>query len=173
MSTSLPTLIGLGRLVDFIIRDNDGQRLRATPRGERWLAWKADTRDLVVLLPGGGRGSHPNRSDAKRHYTFHGAEPQRSRHMKWPASSGGRRTLGRIEAVTYTADGIRSPSKGSHHWVHQFGDHGERGHGPARSQKADQYSYLFCPLLEIDEAGNLFVVRCRSNRYLVRNWIIG
>jgi hypothetical protein len=39
MSATLLSMIGLGGLVDFIIRDALGQRLRVTPTGERWLGW--------------------------------------------------------------------------------------------------------------------------------------
>ena len=31
MTAKIPTVIGLGRLVDFIIRDAQGKRLRVTP----------------------------------------------------------------------------------------------------------------------------------------------
>jgi hypothetical protein len=93
--------------------------------------------------------------------------------MDWPASNGNRRVLGLIESVTYTAGSVHSSSKGSHHWIHQFGDSGERGHGPASSQQETQFDDSLFPQLEIDSAGNLFVARRSGNRYLVREWIIG
>ena len=35
---NIPTMIGLGRLVDMVIRDAKGQRQRVTPSSELWLA---------------------------------------------------------------------------------------------------------------------------------------
>ncbi len=173
MTATLLTTIGLGHLVDLIVRDAQGQRLRLTPHGERWLAWKPDTHDLVILRPGRGVGTVAKRGDARCHRTFHGAAPKQARPMEWPAPRGNLRALGLIESVTYTAGGIRSPSKKSHHWIHQFGDRGERGHGPATAQETSQFDDRLFPRLDVDPMGNLFVVRRNGNRYLVRDWIIG
>ena len=166
-------MIGLGRLVDLIIRDANGQRQRVTPSSELWLAWKSDTRDLVMLRPGRGKGSRSKRDAARRHQKFHGAEPEQARPMEWPVPHGGVRTLGFIEAVTYSATGIRSPSKGSHHWIHQFGDRGERGHDSTRTKAPSPYSERFMPRLDVDSAGSLFVIRLAGNQFTVRDWIIG
>gem|GEM_PF-1401952 len=173
MTATLPTTIGLGRLVDFIIRDAHGQRLQVTPHGEQWLAWKPDTRDLVVLRPGRGKGVVAKQRDARRHHQFHGAVPEQARAMDWPASRGAVRVLGLVESVTYVATGIRSPSKGPHLWIHQFGDRGEHGHGTARMQGSSAHAERFMPQLSVDAAGNLFVVRRFGNRFAVRDWIIG
>lgn len=173
VSAAVPTVIGLGRLVDLIIRDAQGQRLRITPHDEQWLAWKSDTRDLVVLRPGRGVGTAAKRSDAQRHLTFHGAAPEEARPMEWPAPRGAVRSLGLIESVTYTATGIRSPSKGPHRWIHQFGDRGERGHGPTQAQAPSTYAERYMPRLDVDQAGHLYVIRRASNRFTVRDWILG
>lgn len=92
--------------------------------------------------------------------------------MEWPATRGAVNTLGLIEAVTYSATGIQSPSKGSHHWIHHFGDRGECGHGPTSAQAAS-YAERFMPSMNVDAAGNLFVVRRTSNHFTVKDWIIG
>lgn len=173
VTATLPTTIGLGRLVDLIIRDAHGQRLRVTPHGEQWLAWKPDTRDLVVLRPGRGVGTVAKRHDARRHQQFHGAMPEQARVMEWPAARGAVRTLGLIESATYVATGIRSPSKGPHHWIHQFGDRGERGHRAARAKASSPYAERFMPRLDVDASGNLIVVRLAKNQFMVRDWIIG
>lgn len=173
MTSPLPTMIGLGRLVDFIIRDAQGRRLRVTPTGERWLAWKHDTQDLVVLRPGRGMRSTPPSRDARRHRLFHGVDPQSMRPMEWPTATGQQRALGLIEAVTYSAMGIRSPSKGAHHWIHHFGDRGEHGHGSARNLRKSRYADWNFPRLDVDEAGNFIVVRRSPNRYTVQDWIVG
>jgi hypothetical protein len=169
---NIPTMIGLGRLVDMVIRDAQGQRQRVTPDGELWLAWKSDSRDLVILRPGQSNGAAATRSASRRHKAFHGATPTQSRSMEWPAQNGKFRSLGLIESVTYTASKIRSPSKGPHHWVHHFGDRGDCGHGPTSAQ-ATSYAERFMPSLIVDTAGNLFVVRRTGNHFTVKDWIIG
>jgi hypothetical protein len=165
-------MIGLGRLVDFIIRDAQGRRLRVTPTDERWLAWRADTRDLLVLKPGRAVDCALHPHAALRHRVFHGADPQSVREMDWPTSRGNRRELGLIESVTYTAVGIHSPSKGSHLWIHHFGDGGERQHGPIEPGRSMRRDQKLLPFLESDRFGSLFVVRQRSNKYFVNEWII-
>ena len=170
---NLPTMIGLGRLVDLVIRDAQGQRQRVTTSSELWLAWKSDTRDLVILRPGHGDGVATTRSAAQRHKTFHDAAPTQARSMEWPAPNGKLRSLGLIESVTYTATGIHSPSKGTHRWIHQFGDRGERGHGLSRALATSNYAKRLMPSLDVDEAGNLFLVRRYGNRFVVRDWIVG
>lgn len=172
MTVTLPTTIGLGRLVDLVIRDAQGQRLRLKPHCEQWLAWKPDTRDLVVLRPGRGEGVAAKMHDARRHHRFHGADPEQARPMEWPAARGAVHTLGLIESVTYVATGIRSPSKGRHHWIHQFGDDGSLGHGPIyRRHRHRTYPDRFLPVLTADEGGSLFIVRRPGNVFTVRDWI--
>lgn len=173
VTATLPTTIGLGRLVDLIIRDAHAQRLRVTPPGEQWLAWKPDTRDLVVLRPGHGVGTVTTRRNARRHQQFHGAIPEQARVMEWPAAGGAVRTLGLIESATYVSTGIHSPSKGSYHWIHQFGDRGKRGHGLANANESNPYAQRLYPRLDVDGGGNLFITRLPGNRYVVQDWIIG
>jgi hypothetical protein len=173
MTAKIPTVIGLGRLVDFIIRDTQGQRLRVTPADDRWLAWKPDSRDLVVLRPGEGQETHTERSAAVRHEKFHGASPKLIRVMELPVLRGKIKILGLIESVTYCADGIHSPMKKSHYWVHQFGDRGEHGHGTAQLHVPSHYQERCMPRLDVDEVGNLIIVRQSGNHFTVRDWIIG
>jgi hypothetical protein len=173
MSKNIPTVVGLGRLVEFVIRDPHGQRLRVTPTDERWLAWKPDTRDLVVLRPGRGQQLSIDSRAAKRHAQFHGAAPQKARRMELPTPQGKLKTLGLIESVTYSADEIHSPLKKSHHWVHQFGDRGERGHGSLTATQVNSFPARLFPELVVDTAGNYVVCRRTGNRYAVRDWIIG
>ena len=170
---NIPTMIGLGRLVDLVIRDAQGQRKRVTPNNELWLAWKSDSRDLVILRPGHGNGAAAKRSESRRHKMFHGAEPTQTRSMEWPTPSGKMQSLGLIESVTYSATGIRSPSKGQHHWVHHFGDRGEHGHGTTRPQALSPYPERCMPRLDVDEAGHLYVIRRAGNHFTARDWIIG
>ena len=173
VKTNLPTMIGLGRLVDLVIRDAQGQRQRVTPNNELWLAWKSDTRDLVILRPGHGNGAVAKRGASQRHKIFHGAAPTQARSMEWPAPNGKIQSLGLVESVTYTATGIRSPSKGPHHWVHHFGDRGEHGHGTAKPHAVSHYPERSMPRLDVDQAGHWYVIRRAGNHFTVRDWIIG
>ena len=142
---NIPTMIGLGRLVDMVIRDAQGQRKRVTPNNELWLAWKSDTRDLVILRPGHGNGVAAKHRASQRHKTFHGAAPTQARSMEWPAPNGKIQSLGLVESVTYSATGIRSPSKGQHHWVHHFGDRGEHGQGSMGVKAPNPYNERHLP----------------------------
>ena len=173
MKRNIPTMIGLGRLVDMVIRDAQGQRKRVTPNNELWLAWKSDTRDLVILRPGHGSDVVAKHRASQRHKAFHGAAPTQARSMEWPAPNGKIQSLGLVESVTYTATGIRSPSKGPHHWVHHFGDRGEHGHGTAKPHAVSHYPERSMPRLDVDQAGHLYIIRRTGNRFTVRDWIIG
>lgn len=166
-------MVGLGRLVDLVIRDAQGQRQRVTPHDELWLAWKSDMRDLVILRPGHGDGAVAARGASQRHKTFHGAAPKQARSMEWPTPNGKIRSLGLIESVTYSATAIHSPRKGPHHWIHQFGDRGKRGHSLTRANALSPYAERFMPRLDVDISGNLFVARLSGNQFTVRDWIIG
>ena len=74
---------------------------------------------------------------------------------------------------SYTASDIHSPSKGSHHWIHQFGDRGKRGHELANANESNPYAQRLYPRLDVDGGGNLFIIRLPGNRYVVQDWIIG
>lgn len=172
-STALPTVVGLGRLVDLTLRHANGQRQRLVPTPMCWLAWCNRARDLVVLRPGRGRstmGDDP--VAARRHRIFHGAAPASARVMDLPTPRGRLQTIGLIEAITYCADAIDSPSKRAFHWHHRFGDRGEHGHGPVRADGA-AYPDRRLPTLTVDAAGAWFIMRQPGNRYHVREWIIG
>jgi hypothetical protein len=171
--TTQQITIGLGRLIDFIIRDNLDRRFRVTPQGERWLAWKPDTRDLVVLRAGYGDCGVAKHSTIQQHSAFHGIMPKKMRLMVWPALGRSVHALGLIESLTYTAADIRSPSKGKHWWTHQFGDRGERGHGLFSHLDSRTFPVKFFPRLDFDSAGNMMIVRRPQNGYLVKDWIIG
>lgn len=175
-------VLGLGRLVDLIVRNEKGIRQRVLLRSERWLAWKADTRELIVLIPLHAYKKVDVRDKEYRQHTlFHGAVPHKTQSMQWPQPEGDVKTLGLIESVTYRATGIQSPAKGPHYWIHQFGDRGQHGHDsvpdtvPKTLPKAQESPYpeSSMPRLDVDEDGNLFITRRSGNKYSVRDWIIG
>ena len=166
------SVIGLGRLLALIVRQPDGRRVRIAPQDERWLAWRAAARELLVLRPGRGPEVAPAPSARRGHAYFHGAPPAGARPMVAPTRGAGVRALGLLESLTYTAAGIASPTKRDHHWIHQFGDRGERGHGRTRADAASPYPERAMPLVEVNAAGDLFIRRRPGNRYTVRDWVL-
>jgi hypothetical protein len=170
---AIPTVTGLGRLIDLTVRQRDEQRQRLIPTTPCWLAWCDRTRALIVLRGGRGWPLHCDDSmAARRHHVFHGAVPGSVRLMEQPTARGRLQTIGLIEAVTYCADAIDSPSKRAFHWHHAFGDRGQHGHGTMRDNVAI-YPDRYLPALTIDAAGSWFITRRPGNRYEVRDWIIG
>jgi hypothetical protein len=168
-----PTMMGLGRLVALIVRRPDGTRMSITPQRDHWLAWNRDRRDLVVLVPASGSVSTPSPRDVAAHERFHGKPPASARSMTWPSLRGPRTILGLLESVTYDSTGIRSPSKGRCRWLHQFGDHGERGHSHAQPDEPSPYPDRLLPHLGVDAVGNLWIVRRSGNQFCVDDWIVG
>lgn len=168
-----PTVMGLGRLLSLIVRRADGTRMSITPQRDQWLAWKNDTRDLVVLVPASGQRTTPSAQHVAAHHRFHGAAPVAARPMTLPSPRGPSMPLGLLESVTYDATGIRSPSKGRCRWLHQFGDHGERGHTHAQRDESSPYPDRLLPRLEVDAVGHLRIIRRETNTYTVTDWIIG
>jgi hypothetical protein len=175
-------VVGIGRLVALIVRRSDGQRVRITPNGARWLAWRAATRDLLVLRPvataGVGDGPTPAampapRSAAAHHRRFHGAPPHSARPMHAPEAGVDARVLGLLESVIYDTASIASPAKRGHHWIHHFGDVGARGHGPIRPNAVSPYPLRVMPALLSDACGDMFIIRRPGNRYTLRDWLWG
>jgi antirestriction protein ArdC len=165
-------VVGLGRLVALVVRTPDGKRIRITPQDERWLAWRASTKDLLVLRPATGPEAAVDPDAARRHRRFHGAAPAGARPMIEPPRGRGLRTLGFLESVTYCADGIQSPSKKGHLWIHHFGDRGERGHGPTRANAVSPYRLDVMPRLLVGQSGDLVIQRRAKNDFAVKDWII-
>ncbi len=173
MSATPATFIGLGRLIDLVVRLPDGARVRVTPERESWLAWQPDARDLVVLHPRGDLTGSVSAQAKRRHRLFHGSDPAALRSMEQPHPVRPVQTLGLVESVTYVAESIRSPSKGRHFWQHHFGDRGERGHGAMKADEPAGYCERHLPRLDVDAAGHLFIVRRVGNHYHVGEWIVG
>ncbi len=65
---------------------------------------------------------------------------------------------------------IPSLQKRHSRWVHEFGDHGESGHG-AHDGRIKGYPTKLMPMLCRDSAGNFFIKRKPGNKYDVTEWI--
>lgn len=111
-----------------------------------------------------------NASVEALHRQFHNSDPTRLTYWEWPDPKGKLTNVGLIQALTYSIPSwLRSPDKKKYLWHHEFGDHGERGHGPVRG--SGHYPDTYKPLLQIDEAGNLFIKRRKGNKFYVTDWL--
>ena len=170
-----PVVTGLGRLIGMVLRLPDGRRSQVQWKGPRWLAWQSATRDLLILHAGGGTVPTPVTTSAAsvRHWVFHGAAPRGVRIMVAPDAPEITTSLGLIESLTYETRGFRSPSKSGHAWLHQFGDHGERGHGATNLRDPSPYPDDVLPALVADAKGHLWIKRRSGCTYTVDQWIMG
>lgn len=106
------------------------------------------------------------------HNRFHNCGPSKVTVFEWPDIVGRRTDVGRIVALTYKIPaGLRSPEKNKYLWHHEFGDHGERGHGPVSSRGAGNYPTKFMPMLQRDQAGNYYIKRMPGNKFYVTDWL--
>ena len=166
-------VVGLGRLVDLVVRKDDGTRSRFIPDAERWLAWDQETKSLLVVAPSGGLAPDAaSRSVVATHREFHGAPPSGVRPGVAPTPGPGFARIGLVESVTYCAAGVRSPVKGRSLWCHQFGDRGERGRSRMAADDASPYPDRCMPAFAINGRGEWVIVRRTGNRYTVRGWVL-
>ena len=71
---NLPTMIGLGRLVDLVIRDVKGQRQRVTPSSELWFVSSGVKSGHVRISRSGVKSGHPvviSLKNPRREVSFH------------------------------------------------------------------------------------------------------
>lgn len=160
----------LGHLVSMEVRQ--GKRTGTVRGGSRYVGWIPSTKTLCLLHRTNQTTTRNPISSGvlSLHRRFHNADAQRATTFEWPDPTGTKRTLGRIVSLTYKIPkGMKSPEKGRYLWKHEFGDHGERGHGPVRG--SGHYPEKFMPLLQVDQADNLFIKRMPGNRYYVTDWL--
>lgn len=158
----------LGALEELEVR-RDGETRKLKTKGA-YLGWIPQGKDLCILRKTAKRGTKVSASIKKLHREFHDAAPQSCQQYEWPDVVGKLEPVGRIVALTYRIPkGLKSPQKDQYLWHHEFGDHGERGHGTARG--SGNYPEKYMPMLLIDEAGNLYIKRMKGNRYYVKKWL--
>lgn len=160
----------MGNLTELVVRKPNGREITIKPRGRR-IGWVPSRRDLIIVkAKPGGVARNPPGSIAGIHKKFHNVAPQKFRHYEWPDPVGGKNPVGLIVSLTYTIpDDLKSPEKKQYRWCHEFGDHGERGHGTMRSR--GNYPERLMPLLLKDHAGNLYIKRRKGNKYYVSDWL--
>jgi hypothetical protein len=159
----------LGHLVSLEVRQ--GGRIRKVSSRGAYLGYLPGSKTLCVLK-GKVRsaGKQVSGGILRLHKQFHNCPPAAANVYEWPDPRGEKRSVGRIVAVTYKIPkGMKSPKKGKYLWRHEFGDHGERGHGPAGN--SGNYPEKFMPLLQQDRAGNLYIKRVPGNKFYVTSWI--
>jgi hypothetical protein len=160
----------MGNLTEMVVRKN-GRNRKIKPK-KSFVAWIPKGKHLAILKaaknnpkPKGVSGSVE-----KLHKKFHKTKSNKSKVYEWPDIEGDLIEVGRIVSLTYTVPKwLRSPGKNGYRWHHEFGDHGERGHGDVR--ESGNYPQKFMPLLLKDEKGNYYIKRVRGNRYYVTDWL--
>lgn len=159
----------MGRLVSLEVLVN-GSRKTIRPSG-RFLGYLPGNKTLCVLkkTSKAAPDSVASRVD-KLHRRFHNCGPTKVTMWEWPDKKGRLKDVGRIVALTYSIpQGLRSPDKAKYLWHHEFGDHGERGHGPVRG--SGNYPQKYMPTLQEDRAGNLYIKRMPGNKFYVTDWL--
>lgn len=160
----------LGHLVSMEVRQ--GARTGTVRGGALYVGWIPSSKTLCLIRKTRQATTRNpiSRGVLSLHRRFHNADAQRATTFEWPDPVGKKRPLGRIVALTYKIPkGMKSPQKGRYLWKHEFGDHGERGHGPVRG--SGHYPEKLMPLLQVDQAGNMFIKRMPGNRYYVTDWL--
>jgi antirestriction protein ArdC len=164
-------LVGLGRLRGFGVIWRDGSRHEICTRGPRWLAWREDTADLVVVAAKRAAQASVTLKQFAAHERFHGQPPRGGVLAQMPDPGQCTKYLGLLEWVTYNAQPIAS-RKGGDDYRHFFGDTGERGHGPEIGPRP-YYPTSYMPELWCSPDGEVLEIRRRKgNKYTVRDWII-
>lgn len=161
----------LGHLDSLIVTNGSSDRSVAGLSG-LFVAWMPKTRDLAIVRRAGARAVGSVDAESLRIFRkFHAGESRRTGGYEWPEQSGSLRCLGRLRTLAYVVPtSIPSPQKRGFRWVHEFGDHGERGHGE-HDGKAHGYPVKYMPKLFKDSAGNFFIKRQPGNKYYVEDWL--
>lgn len=162
----------LGRLTELVVKRAGGDtRLGEGKLRGLYLAWMPRRKQLAIVRRVGTKRPVTELDARARDIfkRFHQTKPQRAMTYDWPTASNLRR-VGLLRSLTYVVpEEIRSPGKRGFKWVHAFGDHGERGHGPHTGTPV--YPDHLMPALCKDENGNLHIVRRAGNKYDVTEWI--
>ena len=170
MAQSQTSGVLMGNITEMVVRKN-GRDKTIKPKG-CFVGWIPKGKHLAILKQAKNPPKSAGVSDSvkKIHKKFHNTDVQKSKTYEWPDIKGKLTEVGRIVSLTYTVPAfIRSPDKKGYRWHHEFGDHGERGHGDVRD--SGNYPQKFMPLLLKDVKGNYYIKRMRGNKYYVTDWL--
>jgi hypothetical protein len=160
----------LGQLVELVC-DVEGETLSANPARLRGLfvAWMPGYQDLAIVRRAHGPVGRLSEATIGIHRQFHASAPRKASSWNWP-ERGGARPMGLIRTLTYVVpEWVESPEKRGFKWVHNFGDHGELGHGEIQGEV--EYADTLKPMLLENRHGDLFIQRRPGNKYDVTKWI--
>lgn len=159
----------MGRLVSLELAGEDGT-IEIKPKGV-YLGWLPGQKTLCILTRKVGKGPKDIAVRMNNlHRKFHNCDPSKMTVWEWPDPVGRLTPLGRLQALTYKIPPwLKSPEKDRYLWHHEFGDHGERGHGPVG--ESGNYPIKYMPLLQIDTRGHLFIKRMPGNKFYVTDWL--
>lgn len=159
----------LGTL-DFleVLRPN-GNVTKVGAKG-RLLGWLPGSKTLCILNSKRLAKAEVSSGIAGVHKRFHKVQPTGAHVFEWPDPQGRKVDIGRIVALQYSIPSwLKSPGKAQYKWHHEFGDHGERGHGPTGER--GNYPVSLMPMLQEDQAGNLYIKRMPGNKFYVTDWL--
>lgn len=160
----------MGNLAEMVLRLPGGEEVKIRPKG-RLLGYLLKGKRLIIMNRRRLGGVGTLGADVlKIHKRFHNASPTSVDRFEWPDQVGRKRRCGRIVSLMYTIPPwLKSPEKDRYKWDHEFGDHGERGHGEKRGR--GNYPEKYMPYLTMDQRGNLFIDRAPGNKYYVTDWL--
>lgn len=159
----------MGTLTEIVVRKN-GRDRTIKPKG-LYVGWIPKGKHLAILKKTSKQIKSNVSSGVKElHKKFHNKSSDKSTVYEWPDAVGKKEHVGRIVSITYTVPKwLRSPGKNGYQWHHEFGDHGERGHGDVR--ESGNYPQKYMPVLQKDSNGTLYIKRMPGNKYYVRDWL--
>lgn len=160
----------LGNLAELVLRESNGDEHVLRPKG-KLLGYLPRGKRLIIMNKRrlGGVGTL-GADVARLHKKFHNANPTSVDRFEWPDPVGRKVLCGRIVSIMYTIPRwLKSPEKDRYKWDHEFGDHGERGHGEKRGR--GNYPVKYMPYLRIDQRGSLFIDRAPGNKFYVTDWL--
>jgi len=154
----------LGRLLDLEVVTSQGVR-HIKPR-TTWLATDGHGKSLVLCQVRKKATVRISGQVASLHKRFHRAESRGAWEGFTPDPHGKLRTIGLLRSLVYKVPpgSIKSPEKNPYHWHHKFGDTGHKG--------GTYPSYLY-PAVQIDQKGNIFIVRRSGNIFKTSDWVRG
>ena len=170
MAQSQASGVLMGNLTEIVVRKN-GRDTTIRPKG-CLLGWIPKGKHVAVLVKAKNPPQAGTVSDTikKIHKKFHKVDSNKSKMYEWPDIRGKLTEMGRIVSLTYVVPkSLRSPGKNGYRWHHEFGDHGERGHGDV--DDSGNYPVKYMPMLQKDSKGNYYIKRMPGNKYYVTDWL--
>lgn len=161
----------LGTLDELVVEQRGGPRKVERSRLQGlYLAWLPAQRNFAIVRKAKARPGAISSEAVRLHREFHDTAPTAVATYHAPDRDSSVRDVGLLRSLTYVIPpSIRSPQKTGFKWVHLFGDHGESGHGAFRGEK--KYPDSLKPMLQANDAGELFIKRRPGNKYRVTKWI--